>query len=121
MNETSPASPWIYSRLGDDPDLGDLVGEFVAELPTRIAALEAEAHSNNWPQVTRFAHQLKGAAGSYGFDALTPYARDLEAAARDGAEAESVLRTLHELIEACRRIQPGVPDSGRDSSWSGTS
>ena len=117
MNEAA-ASSWIYSRLGDDPDLGELVVEFVAELPGRIATIEAEASQSNWAQVTRFAHQLKGAAGSYGFDALTPYAKNLEAASRDDVDAENVLRTLHELIDICRRVRPGVPEPSRDSSWS---
>jgi len=118
VNETTAASPWIYSRLGDDPDLGELVVEFVAELPGRIATIEAEASRSNWAQVTRFAHQLKGAAGSYGFDALTPYAKNLEAASRDDVDAENVLRTLRELIDICRRVQPGVPGAGEDSSRS---
>lgn len=111
MNDTSLAGRPIYSHLGADPDLGDLVVEFVEELPTRVAALEAEARGGNWPQVARIAHQLKGAVGSYGFDALTPYARDLEVAVKDGQEAASVLRMVGELIEACRRVQPGVPNA----------
>lgn len=117
MNEAAAGS-WIYSRLGDDPDLGELVTEFVAELPDRIATLEAEASRSNWAQVTRFAHQLKGAAGSYGFDALTPYAKNLEAASRDDVDAANALRTLHELIDICRRVQSGAPEAGEESSRS---
>jgi HPt (histidine-containing phosphotransfer) domain-containing protein len=100
---------FVYSRLAADPDLGELVEMFVQEMPDRIGALEAPARSRDWEQLTRTAHQLKGAAGSYGFDAITPYAARLESAARDGRQEEAILASLDELLDLCRRMRSGVP------------
>jgi hypothetical protein len=48
----------IYSSLGADPDLGELVEMFVQEMPDRVSALETQAQSRDWAQLTRTAHQL---------------------------------------------------------------
>jgi len=110
----------VYSRLAADPDLGDLVEMFVQEMPERITGLESPATRHNWEQLTRAAHQLKGAAGSYGFDALTPYAARLESAAREGRQEEKILLLLGELLDLCRRVRSGVPHSEdrRAVEWS---
>ena len=100
---------FVYSHLAADPNLGELVEMFVQEMPDRINALETEARSHNWQQLTRIAHQLKGAAGSYGFEAITPYAVQLEIAARDGRQDEEILSALEELLNLCRHMRPGVP------------
>ena len=63
---------FVHSSLAADPDLCDLVDRFIQEMPDRINALESQARSRDWQQLSRTAHQLKGAAGSYGFAALTP-------------------------------------------------
>jgi DNA-binding NarL/FixJ family response regulator/HPt (histidine-containing phosphotransfer) domain-containing protein len=111
--ETPPSRPlpMVYSSLGGDPELGGLVDLFVGELPGRVASMQTAADGRDWEQVTVIAHQLKGAAGSYGFDALTPYARDLEYAARDSGQAETILRALGELSDICRRVRAGVGDT----------
>jgi histidine phosphotransfer protein HptB len=98
----------IYSTLAGDPDLGELVEMFVAEMPDRIDALETESRNRDWPQLTSAAHQLKGAAGSYGFSAITPYAARLEAAAREGSQEEAILAALSELLARCRGVQSTV-------------
>jgi CheY-like chemotaxis protein/HPt (histidine-containing phosphotransfer) domain-containing protein len=110
-SDTSTPIPtaFVRSHLAADPDLGELVEMFVQEMPDRINALETQARSRNWQQLTRIAHQLKGAAGSYGFKAITPYAARLESAARDGRREEEILLSLDELLDLCRRVRSGVP------------
>jgi len=98
----------IYSSLAADPDLGELVDLFVEEMPDRINALEVQARSHDWEHLTRTAHQLKGAAGSYGFTLVTPYAARLESAARDGQQEQQVLTALAELLDVCRHVRSGV-------------
>ena len=58
--------------------------------------------------MARTAHQLKGAAGSYGFDAVTPYAARLEALLREAGQEEAVLAALDELLGVCRRVRCGT-------------
>jgi CheY-like chemotaxis protein/HPt (histidine-containing phosphotransfer) domain-containing protein len=107
-NTPMPAS-FLYSHLAADPDLVELVELFVQEMPDRINALETQARSRNWQQLTRTAHQLKGAAGSYGFKTITPYAARLEQAARSGCQEEEILSSLGELLDLCRRLRSGLP------------
>ncbi|MHB8970739.1 MAG: Hpt domain-containing protein [Pirellulaceae bacterium] len=109
--DTAMPPPFVYSQLATDPDLGELVDLFVQEMPDRINTLEAHAHGRDWTQLTRTAHQIKGAAGSYGFGEITPYAARLEAAAREALPEEEILAALHELLSLCRRVRSGTPQA----------
>jgi HPt (histidine-containing phosphotransfer) domain-containing protein len=101
--------PPVYSRLAADPILGELVDLFVQEMPDRIAVLDSLAKSQDWKQLARTAHQLKGAAGSYGFDQITPSAARLEAAVRDGRHQKEILSALNELLCLCKQARSGLP------------
>lgn len=68
----------IISLLGDDPDLGDLVEDFVAAMPDRISSIRAAMQSQDLPGLQRLLHQLNGACGSYGFLQLTYEAGECE-------------------------------------------
>lgn len=99
----------LYSALGADPDLGDLVDLFVEELPARMQTALQIAEQSNWSELARFAHQLKGAAGGYGFHQITPYATRLEAAASDGSNDDLIRQTLSQLVELCQLCRTGAP------------
>ena len=109
MNDNHDAQPLVYSTYGADPDLADLVDAFVAEMPGRIAAILDFAHRDDWAMVTRLAHQLKGAAGSYGFHQITPAAAHLETAVRDRAEHEEVWAAIDSLCGLADRVRNGTP------------
>lgn len=99
----------LYSSLGDDPDLGELVEMFVSEMPDRIAAIRASHSSGDRESLRRTAHQLKGAAGSYGFDTITAEAAKLEKRVRENAADEQVLAAVQELVALCQRATAGAP------------
>ena len=107
----SPAEPQmpIYSTLGDDPDLGELVELFVEEMPSRIEMLQQEYDVANWQGLRQLAHQLKGAAGSYGFHQITPVAGNLESVLTDEENESLVASTLADLLDLCRRARAGSP------------
>ncbi len=88
--------------------LGELVEMFVQEMPDRIASLVNQAAERDWAQLARTAHQLKGAAGSYGFNEITPSAAKLEAMARNGEQEEAILAACQDLLGLCRRIRAGT-------------
>lgn len=98
----------IYSDLADDPILNEIIDSFVDEMPSRIRTLETLAHGSHWAQLSRTAHQLKGAAGGYGFHQLTPYAARLEQAARSEQDEVSIRAALDELLCLCRQVRSGV-------------
>lgn len=103
-SETRP----LYSSFGNDPDLGELVELFVEEMPDRIEQLRVRYINADWDGLQRFAHQLKGAAGSYGFDQLTPAAGRLEESIRFSQPEDQIRAALDSLIDLCERVRPGV-------------
>jgi HPt (histidine-containing phosphotransfer) domain-containing protein len=106
VTQTANETALVYSDLGQDPDLCDLVELFVEEMPGRIGALLELAEHRDWEGLARIAHQLKGAAGSYGFHAVTPLARRLELAARAGSPQErEILDALNDTVSLCRRCR----------------
>lgn len=104
----APSTP-IYSTLGGDEDLGELVEMFVADMPTRIADFAQAYEAGDWERLQRLAHQLKGSAGSYGFDAVTPLAARLEAAVRDPSDEGEIGAATEELLALCGRLRAGEP------------
>lgn len=99
----------IYSRLCDDPDLLDILEMFVEEMPGRVEALLRHLEDKNWESLRRTAHQIKGAAGSYGFEVLTPVAARVEHAIRDNEPEERLCAAVMELVDLCRRVRHGRP------------
>jgi len=100
----------MYSVFEHDPDLADIVTLFVQEMPERIEELRAAADAGDVDAAVRLAHQLKGAAGGYGFEPLGEVAarveHALQQAAADGSpDAELVRGLARPLIEACGRVR----------------
>ncbi len=105
---TNEAAP-VYSALGSDPDLGELVEFYVEEMPERVAALEEAFSSGDRESLQRAAHQMKGAGESYGFSQLTPLASALEFSVCDGEPEEAILTSLKALVDVCKRVRAGEP------------
>ena len=105
-------SQLLYSSLASDPDLAELVEIFVESLPERVETLRQAFEQGDWETLRRTAHQLKGAAGSYGFDPLSPSAAQLEQRIGMGEEqdVEAVRQALDELLELCAQVRAGVPE-----------
>lgn len=109
MNSLGCEKKAIYSTFGGDPDLADLVEMFVEAMPDRVASLRAAYANADAETLTRIAHQLKGALGSYGFGELVPMAAALEQAACEGDSMNSIEPSMLLLIEHYESIRPGVP------------
>jgi HPt (histidine-containing phosphotransfer) domain-containing protein len=88
----------IYSTLAADPDFAELVTEYVREIPDRVNCCVEFLKSQNWPELKRFAHQIKGSAASYGFEQITVIAGLLEAALARDTEFEQKLKMAEDLI-----------------------
>ena len=109
MSQSTSETKPLYSSFGDDPDLGEIVQMFVEEMPDRIATLLDQLQASDWEGLRRTAHQLKGAAGSYGFDVLTDTAADLESHVRQGDPETQIHAAVEELVDMCRRLRDGTP------------
>jgi histidine phosphotransfer protein HptB len=95
----------VYSRLANDPDLADIVEMFVDEMPERVENLLHCLDEKNWNELRQAAHQLKGAAGSYGFEPISPCASRVESAIRNNEPEERIREAVMELVELCGRVQ----------------
>lgn len=102
------ASP-IYSTLSDDPDMLELVEEFVEALHERVESLQGAAAEGDLENVRRLAHQLKGAAGGYGFDVIGQSAATLEASCKEARQVQQVTNEMNQLIDFCRRASADPP------------
>jgi HPt (histidine-containing phosphotransfer) domain-containing protein len=103
------ATEGFYSPLCNEDDLAELVELFVQEVPDRLAQLEQCLDQGNWSELARFAHQLKGAGGSYGFPQLTPVAARVEQLAKQMAPVDQLQAALSELVEVTALLRPGLP------------
>ena len=74
----------LYSEYADRPVIARLLGEFVTRLEGRVQGMQAAIQNFNQEELQRLAHQLKGAAGSYGYPSLSVAAKALEDEMRQG-------------------------------------
>ena len=109
MDQAVVNQGYVYSRLAGDPDLGEIVDLFVSEMSERVATLLDQLQAQDWESLRRTAHQLKGAAGSYGFDSISPCAGKVESAIRDGESEQRICTTVEELVDLCNRTRCGLP------------
>ena len=109
MGPIEPGADVFVSPLAGDPELRELIEQFVAELPERLARMRSAACADNLPEVGRLAHQLKGAGGSYGFPQISAAARELERAARELQSATDAWRALDGLAAICGQARAVSP------------
>jgi len=111
MDETADeigSSEPLVSRYAEDPQMIQVVGRFVSRLSQKIESLLEAVRNGDRDRLIREAHQLKGAAGGYGFDSITDAAGALESRLREEAEVEAGLAEVEELIDLCRRATAPV-------------
>ena len=84
-----------------DPDIADLVPGYLARTAQQLEEARASIEASRFEELATIAHKLKGTGGSFGFEAITAFARQLEdaALAHDAAEASESLDRLRDFVE----------------------
>lgn len=95
----------IYSTLAHDQDMAELIEMFVAEVPDKLTRLDALLQAEDWNELKRLSHQLKGSAGGYGFGVVTAGAQKLEATLQNGDEVEVIFARAQELMSLLAAIR----------------
>ena len=90
-----PLQP-VVSRLQTHPTLQPVILKFVDKLEKESVKLNAALSERDFQEISRWAHWLKGAAGTVGFDAFTDPAHKLEVAAA-GADIGQVQQRVEEI------------------------
>lgn len=102
------SQPLVSQLLLDDPDLADVVAEFVGELPGRISELRTAFDTLDWELLRTLAHRLKGAGGSYGYPDVSRLAATMEDAFREH-RSDSFGEWINELQQLASAAQAGLP------------
>ncbi len=108
VTDRQNATEALVSELADDPDMAELVGRFVAELPGKVTAMETAIVDGDLTRLTVLTHRLKGSAGGYGFPSITEAAKDLESSARTQKDLDRVRECFAALADLCRRAHAVV-------------
>ena len=108
MDTTTIAGDAIISTLASDPDLIEIVELFVDEMAGRTEQFSSLFGGGDWEGLRRSAHQLKGAAGSYGFHPISAAAGQLEQVVRSEEPEETIRQEVQALIDLCHRASAGT-------------
>ncbi len=103
MPELTP----IFSTLADDPELSELVEMYVNEMPERITQIRKTV--NDKEELLRLIHQVKGAAGSYGFDELSTLAARHEHEIKLTDNSDEIEEYVDKFIAECQRVTTVAP------------
>ncbi|MFH1419534.1 MAG: Hpt domain-containing protein [Planctomycetota bacterium] len=106
------ADPLFSTLLAESPELWDVVGEFVETLPARVQAMQDALRDGSLDQVCAHAQRLKGVGGSYGYEAISRRAAEIEKAAHDGVidDLSAKIADIHAMLS---RIRQGLEKHGR--------
>jgi signal transduction histidine kinase/CheY-like chemotaxis protein len=88
-----------------DATLQPLIERFVRRLPDRVTALRVESRAPASDRLLLLVHQLRGAAGGFGYHPVSTAAGAVEDLLRAGGEHALVLRALDDLFAICARVR----------------
>jgi PAS domain S-box-containing protein len=119
-NAPMPRSAQLDALLSR-PGTAKLVENFLSKLDDRVSAIRNVVETHDAQQLRTLAHQLKGAAGGYGFPAISDAAKNIEQTTIEDAEAlKDAIEHLTALCQQAREIAPmtaktseGSPRSSR--------
>jgi signal transduction histidine kinase/FixJ family two-component response regulator len=94
-------SPVASKLLADEPEIADLVVEFIDSIPAMFNKIDYAAKNRDWETLKFEVHSLKGVGGGYGYPELTEIAGKMEfqIATRNQPEIDSLLETLDTYIQ----------------------
>ncbi|MBN1254214.1 MAG: Hpt domain-containing protein [Deltaproteobacteria bacterium] len=87
-----------------DPEIADLVPGFLENRRKDIKTMDAALKQGDFETIQILGHSMKGAGGSYGFDAVTDIGKSLEDAAKNN-NAEEIQRSVGELAAYLDRVE----------------
>jgi CheY-like chemotaxis protein len=94
----------IFSSLGHQPRMKPIIAEFVNGLEQSSRQMLDMLRRNELQDLCRAIHQLRGAAGGYGFDQVTELAAKAEMSIRASAAIEVIATQTQELLDVIKRI-----------------
>ncbi|HEY1921778.1 MAG TPA: response regulator, partial [Tepidisphaeraceae bacterium] len=96
----------LRSTATDDAEFTrNFLPDFIADLPVKASEMASLLDNNNLAELAQVAHQLKGAAGVYGFMPVTEAAGRVEASVMQAEPLEDVAMQVNSLIDLIRSVE----------------
>jgi len=111
--QSSPSGQTLKSSFASDHEMQAPIAEFVALLPYRVAIMGRLLRERNLPELRRVVHQIKGAGGGYGFDAITEFAARADQSLKQDNPPETVAGEVDLLIALIRSVEGYQPSRER--------
>lgn len=105
MNQHNPQPNLekIVSTYSDDPEIHEIVVDFVNEMPKRIQQANNALQRGDTLRLQFWAHEMKGTAGGYGFLQISKSAEFLEEAINNKRGREAISKALLAVVDLCSR------------------
>ncbi|MBI1424208.1 MAG: response regulator [Gammaproteobacteria bacterium] len=105
--DSAEGPPIVSSLLAEEPELVDLIREFVDRLPVMLQNIEKRYEENNIDALRHEVHTLKGTGGNFGYTELFDITKriEFEIVARNMDTVGELIGALAAII---KRIQKGV-------------
>lgn len=107
VSQNVSGPPIVSSLMSEEPDLADLIREFVKKIPDMIKNIE-EAYADREVEVLRReVHTLKGTGGNFGYAELFDIAKRIEFETVAG-NMTGVGDLIRSLVDIAKRIEQGL-------------
>jgi HPt (histidine-containing phosphotransfer) domain-containing protein len=87
-----------------DPEIADLIPGFLENRHKDTETMDEALKQGDFETIQILGHSMKGAGGSYGFDAITDIGKSLEQAAKD-KDAGGIQKLVQELAAYLDRVE----------------
>jgi PAS domain S-box-containing protein len=118
--QTADHESRIKSRLADHPGVMAVLPQFIDGLPEKVRVMNDLLARNDLAGLEKVIHELRGASGGYGFDAVTHPALKAEEAIKSTQAPQIISQQIAELISIIRQIdgydQSKAPIGAREPS-----
>ena len=108
-----PVSEELRSAIATEPAMQQLLNKFVSRLPDRVTTIQGLLDANDLENLREAVHQLKGAAGGYGFPQVTEQAGRAEEKIKERDALAAIRDEVDSLIKLVRSI--GGYDATRET------
>lgn len=96
----------LRAALGNESLVADVVAIYLESEEELSERMRVAAAREDWPEVARAAHALRGAVLAIAAHDVAPTLHELEVSARNGAAMEPLCDALHALGELRSRLSP---------------
>lgn len=105
--DLTPDEEVLISEFVDEPEMMEIVDEFLRGLEERANEVEIALSLEDYPQLTRIAHTVKGAAGGYGYPTIGQLAGEIERISKSNGDKQQLGTVCQSFDVLCRRAVAG--------------